>query len=247
MNTTETGIEGVVPLAFICPLSFKIMTDPVVDNEGYSYERSYIELYIEAHNKSPITNNPLLKTNLVINRNLKDSIQEFIDEHRDIRSNEIAYQQTSYYQSQIHDKVASMLGVALTEQDREHINHLFPTPTVSSLSPINIKITAKQCFWFKNVHFRLALYNEFAQLLNPSVSYGCINIDTQNKQDIKHTYMQTITDNPNEENPLSIVQIVLSKLIELYHIDTQKTLEYYRNHSKRSTRLRRFISLYTCI
>jgi hypothetical protein len=63
--------------AFICPITQTIMSDPVCDNEGNSYERSAIERWLdEGNDTSPITRNPLCKGDLVENRALRDQIQK---------------------------------------------------------------------------------------------------------------------------------------------------------------------------
>ncbi len=39
---------------FLCPITHQLMTDPVVDPDGHSYERSAIENWLKEHSTSPI-------------------------------------------------------------------------------------------------------------------------------------------------------------------------------------------------
>jgi hypothetical protein len=56
----------------MCPITQCVMTDPMVDPEGNTYERSAIERWL-AHNKtSPVTRAPLTASKLAPNRALKD-------------------------------------------------------------------------------------------------------------------------------------------------------------------------------
>ena len=40
---------------YICPLTKKVMMDPVIAFDGHCYERAAIEHYLKQHNKSPVT------------------------------------------------------------------------------------------------------------------------------------------------------------------------------------------------
>jgi uncharacterized small protein (DUF1192 family) len=60
----------------LCPITHDVMTDPVMDREGNTYERSAIERWLLTHNTSPITRNPLHSHHLVPNRALLASIAE---------------------------------------------------------------------------------------------------------------------------------------------------------------------------
>ncbi|KAH9107542.1 hypothetical protein AeMF1_017141 [Aphanomyces euteiches] len=63
-------------LAFRCPLSGDLMTDPVVASDGYSYDRENIEAYMVQHTTSPVTNEPLESIPLRPNHALKSAMRE---------------------------------------------------------------------------------------------------------------------------------------------------------------------------
>lgn len=63
---------------FICPISKKIMTDPVITPDGISYDKKDILSYLETSNIDPITSNPLTKEMLVTNFILKSQIKSYL-------------------------------------------------------------------------------------------------------------------------------------------------------------------------
>jgi hypothetical protein len=63
--------------AYICPITTQVMTDPVLCADGITYERSAIALWLQTHNISPVTGQPLYHTNLSPNDRLRASIQAF--------------------------------------------------------------------------------------------------------------------------------------------------------------------------
>lgn len=72
----------IASLGYVCPFSLEIMTDPVVAEDGNSYEKIAIEAYFfscqqkEITILSPLTGLPM-GSGLIRNRNLKASIEEF--------------------------------------------------------------------------------------------------------------------------------------------------------------------------
>jgi hypothetical protein len=75
------AISGTVPRGLMCPINLMIMNDPVIAADGHSYDRTAIEKWFEGKQGniiSPLTNLPLLHTNLIPNHSLKMVIQEYI-------------------------------------------------------------------------------------------------------------------------------------------------------------------------
>ena len=72
-----------VPADFICPITAAIMERPVMDREGNSYEELAIQQWLaQGNSTSPITRNHLVATDLVTNRALKSSIEQFLAQNR---------------------------------------------------------------------------------------------------------------------------------------------------------------------
>lgn len=74
-----TKNELQVPEDFICPITYEIMTDPVMCEDGFSYERSAIEEWFSKDkNTSPMTNSVLTSTALFENDKLKREIDNYL-------------------------------------------------------------------------------------------------------------------------------------------------------------------------
>ena len=69
-----------VPDAFLCPITYEIMKDPVVAADGHSYERKAIEQWLEKKSRSPMTGKPLASKVLTSNHILKSMIEDLIRE-----------------------------------------------------------------------------------------------------------------------------------------------------------------------
>ena len=65
------------PNEYLCPITMLVMKDPVILCDGFSYERSAIEKWLQEHNKSPMTNETLGNKTLTPNRQLKKLIEDF--------------------------------------------------------------------------------------------------------------------------------------------------------------------------
>ena len=59
---------------FRCPITGEVMIDPVIDPEGYSYERSAIKTWLHRSKTSPLTREYLSYDMLTTNRALKEAI-----------------------------------------------------------------------------------------------------------------------------------------------------------------------------
>jgi serine/threonine protein kinase len=64
--------------SYKCPLTRKIFEDPVISDDGYTYERKAIEDYIKQHGISPKTKQPISIDTLKTNHTLKIIIDELI-------------------------------------------------------------------------------------------------------------------------------------------------------------------------
>jgi len=62
--------------AFYCPICMSLMEDPVIDQDGNTYERAAIEEWLRRTGKSPITRNHMDVSQLRPNRMVKDLIEE---------------------------------------------------------------------------------------------------------------------------------------------------------------------------
>lgn len=44
---------------YVCPITQQMLVDPVVAEDGHTYERSAVEQWLRTHKKSPVTNSPM--------------------------------------------------------------------------------------------------------------------------------------------------------------------------------------------
>ena len=59
---------------FHCPISWDIFKDPVVLEDGFTYEREYISEWLSKYKRSPNTNRKISNKKLIPNQNLKNII-----------------------------------------------------------------------------------------------------------------------------------------------------------------------------
>ena len=69
--------DGGEPVEFLCPITLSMMGDPVVANDGHSYERAAIATWLETHDSSPQTREPMGSSALVPNHALRGQIAEW--------------------------------------------------------------------------------------------------------------------------------------------------------------------------
>ena len=72
-------VEADCPQSFVCPILLCVMTDPVVTQDGFSYERHAIEDWFQSSRKSPKTNETLPNTSVTPNKSLKSEIWTWVD------------------------------------------------------------------------------------------------------------------------------------------------------------------------
>ena len=65
------------PNEYLCPISMDVMTDPVIGEDGYTYERKAIEEWLQTHKTSPMTRCAMSVSSLKSNFNLRSSIERW--------------------------------------------------------------------------------------------------------------------------------------------------------------------------
>jgi hypothetical protein len=84
MSRRRYDLTTEIPTEFICPITMLVMVDPVVANDGNTYERESIEQWIVYSREqrgvamSPINNRPLGDERLVENRSLRNRIETWM-------------------------------------------------------------------------------------------------------------------------------------------------------------------------
>ena len=76
----EQSSKKVLPL--YVPISQKVMQDPHVAADGYTYEAEAIRGWLDSgHDTSPVTSSKLAHRNLVPNHALHSAIQDWLQSH----------------------------------------------------------------------------------------------------------------------------------------------------------------------
>ena len=65
-SSSTAASSSSIPPDYECPISMELMTDPVICSDGFSYERSAIEIWLKAHDRSPKTNETLPNKTLIL-------------------------------------------------------------------------------------------------------------------------------------------------------------------------------------
>ena len=68
-----------VPDAYVCPITRELMHDPVFASDGHTYERKAIAAWLENHDTSPMTNDPLAHKHLTPNIAIRGAIAELLE------------------------------------------------------------------------------------------------------------------------------------------------------------------------
>lgn len=75
--------EGTLPPIFLCPITACLMEDPVIAEDGYTYEREAIKEWISQSSRSPMTNMVMREAKrLIPNHALRSAISEWSTKNR---------------------------------------------------------------------------------------------------------------------------------------------------------------------
>jgi hypothetical protein len=81
-NNNNNRVTGEPPKALVCPITLELMCDPVMDANGYTFERSAIERsLVNRPGVSPMTNAPYPDgdARLTPNRVVRDMVNAFLN------------------------------------------------------------------------------------------------------------------------------------------------------------------------
>ena len=79
---TMNTVPATVPTEYVCPLSKKVMTDPLLCRYGHHFERSAIMKWLNNGNTyCPVTGNPLRPSMLISDKTLQWKIQYWATKH----------------------------------------------------------------------------------------------------------------------------------------------------------------------
>ena len=76
-ENSQSAIKELINTFLIDPISQEIFVDPVTASDGFCYERQSIEIWLESHQTSPMTNGPL-KTKVLYPNHIVYSMLEHL-------------------------------------------------------------------------------------------------------------------------------------------------------------------------
>ncbi len=85
------------PEEFICSISSEIMKEPVITKCSHTFEESKIKEWLEESSSCPLCRSRIQRTDLILNRALKDRIQSFISPKEDISAEVIGWGKSLSY------------------------------------------------------------------------------------------------------------------------------------------------------
>jgi len=215
MNQGDVFYEfrDAIPSSFVCPITHKIMVDPVIDPYGNSYERAAIEDWLNSgHTTDPVSRRPLRKSQLASNRALRDSIEEYTASFNGAELPTNVFQPSRIPFSAVQHALAIS---ALSEAQQAQINEVYKDRTIPEHD--RMRIAVARCRWVGDSMFRLRVYGEFAQYLNPRAEFHNVGkLDESVKKDAADAYLWVLTKHPEINIKIDIINKAIEHFSELY-------------------------------
>lgn len=73
---------------YMCPISLQIFKNPVIIEDGFTYEYDEIKKWFENNNRSPLTNNILQTKIIFMNHTMKQSVEDYLKLHPELIQNQ---------------------------------------------------------------------------------------------------------------------------------------------------------------
>jgi hypothetical protein len=207
---------GEIPSSFKCPLSRILMLEPVIDEDGHSYEKTAIECWLnENDNISPITGRHLDRTRIIINRALKNAIEEYTEDVKHYNNAGLKsanafnlifkVMENAVTKYKISNEIANSLSrETLGCRELAVLDDVFKNVKTDdelgwfpkTREPFLFKSAVDQCRWVLYPHFRRRIYAEFSQYLRPYASYKDLEIlsplSAMQKADAEKAYLESL-------------------------------------------------------
>ena len=72
----DIDVQAIIE-SITCPITRDIMTDPVLGNDGYTYERDAIIMWLQTHSTSPMTNSSMSINQLKVNPSIRFLVDKY--------------------------------------------------------------------------------------------------------------------------------------------------------------------------
>ena len=171
-----------IPKDYLCPMTQKIMLEPVTLSDGQTYERDAIEKWLATHDTHPLTGAKLESKAIVPNLLVKKLITAFIEQHKKTLEAEIL----TAAQNGANELIKSLLkmGISIETSDAEGRTVLYTAVkanqenTVLFLVENGADIEAKNNYGYTPLH--LAAHNGYTNMINILLDKGAC-LEEKNK------------------------------------------------------------------
>lgn len=124
-----------------CPITYQLMRDPVMDPEGYTYEKDAIVNWLRSKSESPFTRNPLHIDQLIPNRALKsaiDQIRDNVDQSQLIRKTELSERCSSEMISILQNSLNDIKSQIFFNNSNSELHLKLSVPNSETRAPIHV-------------------------------------------------------------------------------------------------------------
>jgi len=196
------------PENFICPITQTIMVDPVMCEDGITYERSAITQWLQSHNTSPVTRQVINK-NLISNLALRNTISDYQKQNQVLPS-------VSNDTVSINTQITNNVNISCTQNSFQYVSNKY------NVIKLNFNNTKKNNIIVAVVDTSGSM-GETADVPGTESS-GLSRLDL-----VKHT-LNTITHSLSDNDMICIIKFsntasVISDFIQQSRIGKEKTLE----------------------
>lgn len=120
--------QDLLPEDYCCPITSRLMREPVTTSDGHTYEREAIEKWLENHNTSPLAGDePLESKKLTPALFVKNAVGHLLDKHPELRDSREWYLPDSWVRelAQACEAGNEALIRELVSRDRRLLVHTF--------------------------------------------------------------------------------------------------------------------------
>lgn len=141
MSTITINNSNKVTDDMYCPITYQLMVDPVMDPEGFSYERTAISEWLSRNQVSPLTRNPLKISQLIPNRALKsaiDDIRNSLNQEQLVRKTQLSEKCTTEMLSILQSSLDNIKSISFFNKNTNELHLKLIVPDSETRAPVHI-------------------------------------------------------------------------------------------------------------
>jgi hypothetical protein len=235
-------MDNFIPYTFICPLSREIMENPFLDLYGDSYEYNEIVEYIRINKKSPLNFKPLELNDIIPNRVLKNTIEEYIEMYSipKIENGEmnIKWKNSEFCKNKTYYLVSLYCNININnfiDYIDSKCNDILINNEKKWIPEYDCKIIIDKIIiyikWKTNQNFRLKIYGEISQMYNFNIVYENLPMLNSIQKNECLSIINRILESNDYISLLDILQKVFDNIKNKYNLvwNKNKTIDRIKN------------------